>query len=821
MTTTLEPLTEPDGPGPDLGPDGGGAGRPARPLLERALQLAKTEGRTAETVRFAAVMLLAFAAAYQVFGLSLAYLINGIALGSLYGIIAVALILIYRTSRIINFAAAAIGAVPAVFALLLDVQHHINYLAVLPIALIGGPLFGALVEVGVIRRFNRSPRLILTVVTIGVAQGMAAIGFFIPIWLGARAGEIPNVPTPWQNFKILNGRHQPVLTGNQVAALIMVVGLSVLLAAFLRYTRMGIALRASSENADRAYLLGIPVKRVSTVAWMVAGLLGAMAIFVQSPLIGVPNDATLGFDTLLYGLAAAVVARMDRIGRALVAGLFVGVLIFGSVAKTGSNNLASALMLGVILIGLGVQKGVASRALDAGVSTWQSVKQFRPVPAELRSMPEVTTAKAVLGGLVLLVALGAPYVVSGPDRPALIVLPLYGIVAVSLVVLTGWAGQISLGQFGLVGAGAAVAGGLVAKHNIDFFAALALGIGAGVLVAVVIGLPAVRIQGLYLAVVTLAFAYAMQNYFLNKNYWIGKHLLPTGYAASIRRPYLYGSINLENDRAFYYVCVIALVAAMAAALSFRRNRSGRILIAARDNQRAAPAYSINLVRTRLAAFAVSGGIAGMAGVLFAYAQHNVIKDSFSVPASLAIFLATVIGGLTSVPWAVSGAVTFEFLVLFGPHFYDRFLGANLVAIVPLLITGPLLVINLYFYPGGSAEAGFQTRDKFLRWVAQRHDLLVPSLVADRRVEEAEQAAAKQAIELAEHHVEEVESFDRTGEPQIACPVCGLQLSLAEAAGHPHLQPDAGPEPEPGDGSVAVGPGRGGRERLARAKGTRR
>lgn len=734
------------------------------PAWRRAWDLARTEGKAWESGRFAAGMLVAFVAAYIVFGLSLGYLIEGIALGSLYGMIAVALILIYRTSRIINFAAAAVGAVPAVFALLLDVQHHINYLEVLPIALIGGPLFGALVEMGIIRRFNRSPRLILTVVTIGVAQGLAAIGFFIPVWLGARAGEIPNVPTPWQGFKILNGRHQPVLTGNQIAALVMVVALSAGLAAFLRYTRMGIALRASSENADRAYLLGIPVKRVSTVAWMVAGLLSALAIFVQSPLIGVPNDATLGFDTLLYGLAAAVLARMDRIGRALVGGLFVGVLIFGSVARTGSNNLASALMLAVILVGLAMQRGVAARALDAGVATWQSVKQFRPIPAELRTVKEVTTAKAILVSAILLIAIGAPFVVGAPDRPDLIVLPLYGIVAVSLVVLTGWAGQISLGQFGLVGAGAAVAGGLVAKHNIDFFVALFVGILAGVVVALVIGLPAVRIQGLYLAVVTLAFAYAMQNYFLNKNYWIGKHLLPVGYSASLRRPYLYGFINLENDRNFYFVCLIALTLAIAAALSFRRNRSGRVLIAARDNQRAASAYSINLVRTRLAAFAVSGGIAGMAGVLFAYAQHNVIKDSFSVPASLAIFLATVIGGLTSVPWAVSGAVTFEFLVLFGPHFYNRFLGGNVVAIVPLLVTGPLLVLNLYFYPGGSAEAGFQTRDRFLRWVANRNNLLVPSLVADRRVQEAEEAAARAAIELAEHHIEEVESFDVTHTP---------------------------------------------------------
>ncbi|MEY2427069.1 MAG: branched-chain amino acid transport system permease protein livM, partial [Actinomycetota bacterium] len=253
------------------------------------------------------------------FHLTLGHFIMGVAIGSLYGILAVGIILIYRTNRIINFAAAAIGAVPAIFALLLDVQRGIPYLVVMPIAVFGGLGMGALVDIFVMRRFARTPRLIVTVVTLGVAQSMAAIGFFIPVWLGSRAGQIPNVPTPWDRVHFDNAIRQPILTGNQIAAFVTVVVLSIGLGAFLRYTRIGIALRASAENADRASLLGIPVKQVQTAAWMLAGLLGAMAIFVQSPLIGVPNNATLGFDSLLYGLAAAVIARMERLGVALIA----------------------------------------------------------------------------------------------------------------------------------------------------------------------------------------------------------------------------------------------------------------------------------------------------------------------------------------------------------------------------------------------------------------------------------------------------------------------------------------------------------------------
>jgi branched-chain amino acid transport system permease protein len=292
----------------------------------------------------------------------------------------------------------------------------------------------------------------------------------------------------------------------------------------------------------------------------------------------------------------------------------------------------------------------------------------------------------------------------------------------------------------------------------------------------------VRIQGLYLAVTTLAFGYAMQGYLLNSHYPIGKRLLPTGLTASIDRPNLYGRFDLENNRSFYYICLALLVLAMLAAYSFRKNRSGRVLIAARDNQRAAPAYGINLVRTRLAAFAVSGGMAGMAGVLIVYQQHQVVSASFGVLASVEIFLATVVGGLTSVGFAVSGAVIFEFLQLFGPRYY-HFLGKDVITIIPLLITGPLLIINLYFYPGGSAQAGFEQRDNFLRWVARRRGILVPSLVADKRVEEEERQQEDAIVEHAERHVEEVDALD----PSLTCPVCGEALSMEEALQHDHLR----------------------------------
>jgi branched-chain amino acid transport system permease protein len=691
----------------------------------------------------------------QVVGLTVSNLVNGLALGGLYGVVGVALVLIYRTTRVINFAAAAIGALPAITALLMVTTAGVNYLVALPVAAIGGLVAGGLTDLLVMRRFAASPRLIVTVVTIGVAQSFAALGFFIPVWFGAKASQVPRVPTPWGDLAVRDGRGQPILDGDQIFAFAVVLILTVSLALFLKRSRLGIALRASAENADRAALLGVPVRRVTTIAWALAGLLSGLAIFAQAPLIGVPSDATLGLQTLLYGLAAAVVARMERMALALGAGMAIGLLIFASVATTGSSNIASALMLVVILGALLLQRGSLSRALDTGVGTWQAVKSFRPIPTELRSAPEVVWGRAFLYVVAVAFALAAPFVAGPGNVQALTVLPLWGVVAVSLVVLTGWAGQISLGQFGLVGIGAAAAGGLVADHNIDFFAALSLGVAAGALSAVLIGLPAIRIQGLYLAVTTMAFGFAMQNYVLNKNYWIGRQLMPSGLSAHLSRPLLYGRFNLENDRTFYFVCVILLAGCIAGALAFRRNHSGRIVIAVRDNQRAAASYSINPVSTRLAAFAVSGAFAGLAGVLFAYLQHNVYPASYDVKSSIAIFLAACIGGLASVWVCVVGVMAIEGLVLFGPNLWNALLEQHqtINSVIPLLVTGPLLVLNLYFSPGGLAESVFSTRDKWLRKVAARRGIVVPSLVADHRVEEheamvlvdAEQALATQDV----------------------------------------------------------------------------
>ena len=217
-------------------------------LLPRALspvaEAARGPSWPARVGRWLTAIAVFVAVIELIFGLSAPDFVSGLALGSLYGIIGVGIVLIYRTSRIINFAAGAVGAVPAVIALVLVLEYGVNYLAVLPIVLVGGPVLGLLADV-VMHRFDGAPRLIATVMTIAVAQSLAILGFFIPVWLGQNASKQgTTVTTPWQHLVWHTSRGQPLLTGNEIAAFITVAVVTVGLAAFLRLTRLGIALRA-------------------------------------------------------------------------------------------------------------------------------------------------------------------------------------------------------------------------------------------------------------------------------------------------------------------------------------------------------------------------------------------------------------------------------------------------------------------------------------------------------------------------------------------------------------------------------------------------
>jgi branched-chain amino acid transport system permease protein len=704
-------------------------------------------------------------------------IVGGAVIGALYGLVAMGLILVYKANRIINFAQAQLGAVPAIIGLLLIAKRGWPYLVVVPLVIIGSLLLGGVVEVTLIRRFSKSPRLILTVVTIGVGFLLLILEFYSKQWVGGELLDTVGLrfPTPFQRFDFRLG--PATLTGDHIFAVIVVGVLVLGLGAFFRYTDIGIAVRASAENGERASLLGIPVRRVSTIVWMLAALLSAVGVFLRTPLVGLPLDGFVGPSVLLFGLATAVIARMDSLPTAFFAGMLIGIIDRSALFSTRRASLANAVMLVVVVVALLAQRGKLSRAMDAGASSWQAVKDFRPIPSELRRVPEVVWMKIVLGVLIGGVVLALPWILGDVKTPQGTLMVLYAIIGVSLVILTGWAGQISLGQYGLAGIGSAVAGGLAANHNWDFFAAILVGSLAGALMAVLIGLPAVRIQGLFLAVTTLAFAFTVQNFVLRRE-WFG-WLVPED-NEFVLRPVLYGRVDLSSDTdflwftitadaKFYFLCLFFLGIALGIAKAVRKNRSGRIFIGIRDNSKVMQAFGVNPARTRLTAFAISGFLAGMAGSLLAYQNSVFSPGAFTPEKSIELFVMAVIGGVGSLPGAMLGAAYIVGLPLLP--------GLRNIEFVELLVGGLGLLILLNFLPGGLAEGVFRIRDNYLRWVAKRRGIHVPSLLADSLV--VETAETEHVItESAEHEVR--------AEPLIVCPVCEERMELELVPYHPHF-----------------------------------
>ena len=670
-------------------------------------------------------------------------LVNGLVIGSLYSLIGMGIILVYRANRIINFAQAQLGAVPAVLALMLMSVHGWPYLLVVPIVLVGGALLGGVVELGAIRRFQSASRLTLTVVTVGVSFVLLVLEAYVKIWVaGDEVAHTITFPSPFDGFEFSVGVVR--FSGDHIVAVVIVAIIVAALAAFFRFTDLGIAVRAAAENASRAALLGIPVGRVSTIVWMLAGMLSAIGIFLRGPIIGIPLVGFVGPAMLLFGLAAAVMGRMENLPMAFLGGILVGILDQVVLFSTGRASLASAAVLVVILVALLLQRTDTARAHHAG-GGWEMVKNYRPIPAELRTLAEVRQARRLVVGGVAVLALLAPYLLGAGGASFATRILIFAMVGLSLVVLTGWAGQISLGQFAIAGVGAAVAGGLVANHNADFFVVLAVAGLTGTVVALLVGLPALRIQGLFLAVTTLAFAFVVERVVLRREYF--GWLLPDQMAV-IERPVLYSRFNLgeptdlgvvtiSSDAKLYYVTLVVLLLSIALIRAVRRNRSGRLFMGVRDNSRVMEAFGVSVVHTRLVAFAVSGFVAALAGALLAYDQGSVDAGAFTPARSIQLFVMTVIGGIGNIGGAVLGAV----FVLGLPVVP----GLRRLEFVELLASGIGALVILYFLPGGLMEGVYRLRDGFLRRVAARRGIHVPSLVADSLTSEDEQAAQDEVV----------------------------------------------------------------------------
>ncbi len=678
--------------------DGGAHGAPRPTWTVRARAIMRSFGPAIVIV----------AAQQIIFPAPAGIVVRGLIVGGLTALVALGMALIYRANRILNFAQADLGLVPVMLTFMLLTEVGLPYLVAVPIGLVAAVLLGAATERLVIRRFSRAPRLLVTIATVGLSQVLVAAALLIPRPWGQRP-LIVQIEPPLGGTTDIGGVFFDV---NDLLALIVTPLVVALVAGFLQRSGVGIAIRASADNPGRAALLGIPVERLNMAVWSLAASLAFVTVFLRAGVLGVPAavGSVFAFGVLLRSLVALVLGRLTDLPSVAASAVALGVLELG-IGWDHSPRLAEPILGLIVLVILIVRRREVTRIDVLDASAWQAAEEIRPVPRELARLPIVRALRWLLVGLIVAVALVLPHVLPVDQSLRGSALLIYTVLGLSLVILTGWSGHVSLGQMAFFAIGAALGGKASADWGADLFGALVLATAAGALVATVVGVPALRLRGLYFAVTTFALSLATTSYLLNDEFfdWVPQDRIP--------RPPLFGGLEISSATQVFELALVVLLAVVLGLRGIRASRTGRALIALRDNERAAQAYSIDALKTPLGAFALSGAIAAFAGALFVHHQQSFDPSSYSAVENFSVLTMVVVGGMSSPTGAMLGA-TF----LLGTRWF-------LDPEWQILASGLGVLAILLVAPGGLASLVYRVRDLWLRRLARGRGLDVSAYAA--------------------------------------------------------------------------------------------
>ena len=551
----------------------------------------------------------------------------------------------------------------------------------------------------------------MLVATIGIAGVALTIVFALPEIADFSAKYPVAINHTWTDVAGVDVR------GTQLAILIVVPLVAIALGWFLNRTLVGRTVKASSENPDLARVQGINPKMVSTAVWAIAGFVATLTMILIAGESGSASDLpTLGPNTLVRALVAAVIAGLVSFPRAMLAGVVIGVvqavIQFNYLDKPGLTDL---LLFLAVLIAVALQ----SRSSREETQTFKFTPKIREIPEQLRGVWWVKRLNVMVMVLLVVLAALVPLVITAASKLLLYqTIGCFAICALSLIVLTGWGGQLSLGQMAFAGIGALLAAGLergqhynlgiVDIHPGHVSFALAILIAALLTsgLAAIIGIGALRVRGLLLAVSTFVFAVTAQLYFYRQP------ALSGGSASLVNFPRgkVFG-IDLASQRNYYWAVLLVLILVMILVSHLRRTGIGRTTIAVRDNENSAAAYTVGRSSTKLRAFALAGFLAGLGGAMLAGAIESIpfTERYFLVNDSLLLVSMVVIGGISSPMGAVLGSLWVVGLPTFFPN----------NDLVPLLTSSIGLLVLLLYFPGGFVQVGYTTRDAFLGWVAAR------------------------------------------------------------------------------------------------------
>ncbi|UXX91461.1 hypothetical protein N7U49_02130 [Streptomyces sp. AD2-2] len=595
----------------------------------------------------------------------LRFALLGLGLGALYALTAHGIVLVYRGSGVLNFAHGAIGMAGAYVQWELAVHHDVPYWPATACGVLTSAVLGLLTHLLVIRPLRRASTLARLVGTLAVFIVLTAIAV-------KRYGDsLQLVPgrLPTRLLTIAGA----TVSEDRVWLLGIAIAVTAVLHLLYRHTLFGLGTTAVAENEGAAAALGWSPDLIAAGNWALGSALAGLTAILIVPVIGL---SVTGLTTLLLSaLAAALVGRFSSFPITLAGGLVIGVAQseltrFGS-GVTGLASSVPFLFIALVLVARGQALPLRGTFLDRLPAL--GTGRVRPIPL----------------ALAVVLALGLVSLSTPLWADAITSTLVLSLIILSIIVVTGYAGQVSLAAYALAGTGAFIAGHAAADWGWPFELALLAGVLGTVPIGLLFALPAVRTRGVNLAIITLGLgttleAMVFQNTDLSTT--------PGSDGIAVGSQTLFGiSISgVDHPQRYAAVVLVLFVAATLVVANVRRGRTGRRLIAVRANERAAAALGIDVRAAKLYAFGLSSAIAALAGVLTGFRSTSVVFSDFAS-----------FDSVTALGLAVIGGVGFLVGPLFGATFAAGTVGARFGDLVVPglsewmpLIGGIILVLTL-------------------------------------------------------------------------------------------------------------------------------
>lgn len=589
------------------------------------------------------------------------FTVVGIVTGSIYAIAASGLVVTYTTSGVFNFAHGAIGMVSAfLYWQVKEGWGWGTWPALIVVLLVFAPLFGLFLERVLMRPLVGKPTGVSLVVTVGLL--VLLYGIASRVWPGT---EIRRTE------EFLEGTRFDLpgvsVSAHQVIVLLVTVAVAAGLRLVLFRSRAGVAMRAVVDNPELAELNGALPERVSQLAWVMGVMMAALAGVLIAA--GAPSYNHL-FLTLLVvnGYAAALLGRLRSLPLT-----FVGALLLG-IGEAYLIGYSPQLSFGEGILGtrgiLAELQPVFTTVFLFAVIVLMPQSRLQVGRLAGAKVPRVPGLRISLQRGAIFVALAAivSALLSETDLFNASTGLVVAMVMLSLVVLVGYSGQISLCQYTFVGVGASVMGKYFASGSLfGLLAATVVAAGFGALVA----LPALRLRDIYLALVTVAFALFGERLLFDH-----PQVFDRGATLTLSRPSLLG-IDLSGEQAMFMFLTVCFTAMAILVLAIRRGPLGRRLAAMNDSPAACMTLGLNLIRTKVTVFAISAGMAGFAGGVFGMLRTSVSANDFVLFISLNTFLLAMIGGITTITGALIGGMVLPFL---NPNLQGVFIGVGAIVV---------------------------------------------------------------------------------------------------------------------------------------------